>query len=911
MRMWRRLFLMSASLAALTCVAWADPAPLVVGDTPIELARYQAGAFSVDLRADTQTIAGLSPGSAPDFSFTPKSREAERQGDGYVHLGDLHLRVRQPDGSWSDFSSAHSRVPVRALPVKGTTLAAADITATMGKNAPLSVQRYWLNENGALVLRFVLSNPSAETVEIGALGMPMVFDNILTGRSLEEAHAQASFVDPYIGRDAGYLQVTRLNGKGPVLLVLPDGQSPLEAYRPILGKEAAARGDIFTDRTPRGQTFEGFYDWTIASRGFLEKEWKDADEQWNEASTIKLAPGATRSVGVRFVLSPAIRDIEKTLIAHNRPVAVGIPGYVLPTDVAGSLFLRASRTVKRIDIAPAGALNVSRASPVRGWARYDVRGVNWGRARLSITYTDNTVQTVSYFVTQPAQQVVTDLGHFTTTRQWYDDAADPFHRAPAILTFDRATNQIVTQESRAWIAGMSDEGGAGSWVAAMMKQLDNPVASEVKKLERLVNETVVGKLQVADGEHAGGVKKSLFYYEPQQYPGYYDPSLNWKTWTSWPRKEADDLGRSYNYPHVAIGHWVLYRLARHYTGLVNAHEWAWYLDHAYLTGTAMMRDAPYYAQFGQMEGEVFLEILKDLEREGWTEKAHVLRNLMQQRTDHWKSLSYPFGSEMPWDSTGQPEVYAWLRYFGNDDKATGTREVILAYDPTVPNWGYNGNARRYWDFLYGGKLSRIERQIHHYGSALNAVPLFDAYRTDPQDLYVLRVAYGGLLGSLTNIDQDGFGSAAFHSYPDQMRFDSLTGDYGMGFFGHAYATACYVVNDPTFGWLGFGGNLSRATRGVMHIEPTDSGRSRLFIAPEGLWVTLAAGKIESADYDLQNGALTVHLTPADEHTPAALIAVESTSPGAKHYALANLAIERGYYRVPMGKEKRSVTLTRS
>ena len=83
---------------------------------------------------------------------------------------------------------------------------------------------------------------------------------------------------------------------------------------------------------------------------------------------------------------------------------------------------------------------------------------------------------------------------------------------------------------------------------------------------------------------------------------------------------------------------------------------------------------------------------------------------------------------MPWDSTGQPEVYAWLRHFGKQAKADTTREVILGYDPVMPSWGYNGNARRYWDFLYGGKIRRVERQIHHYGSTLNAVPLFDAFR---------------------------------------------------------------------------------------------------------------------------------------------------------------------------------------
>ena len=30
------------------------------------------------------------------------------------------------------------------------------------------------------------------------------------------------------------------------------------------------------------------------------------------------------------------------------------------------------------------------------------------------------------------------------------------------------------------------------------------------------------------------------------------------------------------------------------------------------------------------------------------------------------------GSEMPWDSTGQEEIYTWCRYFGADEKALVT-----------------------------------------------------------------------------------------------------------------------------------------------------------------------------------------------------------------------------------------------
>ena len=70
---------------------------------------------------------------------------------------------------------------------------------------------------------------------------------------------------------------------------------------------------------------------------------------------------------------------------------------------------------------------------------------------------------------------------------------------------------------------------------------------------------------------------------------------------------------------------------------------------------------------------------------------------MRTRAEHWRSLRYPFGSEMPWDSTGQEEIYTWCRYFGFDDKAEVTLNAIRAYMPTVPNWAYNGAGRRYFD----------------------------------------------------------------------------------------------------------------------------------------------------------------------------------------------------------------------
>ena len=905
-----------ATAAALLALGGVPPvvaalaAQDIVARSPIAVNRWTVGPFLVALRTDTQTLARLSPIGELAFSFVPTGRETERAGDGYNHIGDLDLRLRTLGdrgraGPWRDYASARIRRPIRSLPATGQILAAADITATMGDGVPLRIERRWVDEQGTLGLRFTMTNVSGAPVEIGGLGMPMVFDNIITDRNLEQAHAQASFVDPYIGRDAGYLQVTRLNGAGPALLVLPQKESALEAYAPL--ENPGEPGAIFTDRTKRQQTFEGFYDWTVHSRGFVDREWKTAGEQWNAATARALAPGATMTVGVRLVEAPSIRGIEDMLAVHRRPVAIGIPGYVMPTDQTATLFVKAPSAIVAIDCHPTGALSVTRAGHVRGWARLAVTGRGWGRARLTLTYADGDRQTVSYFVTKPLAQTMADLGRFATTSQWYEGRGDPFGRSPAILTYDNAAKRIVDVEPRVWIAGMSDEGGAGSWVAAAMKQLDHPEAGEIAKLERMIDGTVVGRLQVADGPHAGAVKKSLFYYDPAAFPALYKDPAAWRSWTSWSHKDADDVGRAYNYPHVAIGHWVMYRTARNHPGLVTRHDWRWYLDHAFTTVTAMMRDAPYYTEFGLMEGDVFVDILKDLQREGMTVQAAEMTRLMKHRADHWRTLEYPFGSEMAWDSTGQAEVYAWMRYFGYRPQADVTREVILGYDPTIPSWGYNGNARRYWDFLYGGKYPRIERQIHHYGSTLNAVPLFDAYRRNPADLHLLRVAYGGMMGGITNIDRSGFASAAFHSWPDRMAWDPYSGDYGVGFFGHAYAAATYLVKDVRFGWLGFGGTVTQ-TRGSVVIVPRDGARSRLFVAPAGAWITFEAGKISSARYTPATGRITLTLDPATPATPIARFSIEQTVSGAHPIKVIGTMPDRGGHALALGERPAIVSL---
>lgn len=887
------------------------PGPMLDGGT----ATLDSTALHLTLLKYSGTVAELRPKVDPTLDYTPGDRLKERSADTFYHLGDLDLRIRAGGQSeWTDISTAFHREPATIVDSSESQFT-TDASSSLPAGTPLKLVKTWSIDKNDLVLRFTVTNTSSSSVELGGVGIPMVFNNIMNGRTLDQSYRTCSFYDPYIGEDAGYVRVIRLSGVGPVLLVIPDGHTPFEQWKPILDRRdrTTGKGLLGNDPTPRGTTFEGSYDWMVHSAGFAETEWNGAQE-WNPSTSITLAAGKSITFGLRFLVAPDVRHIESTLTEHKRPVAVGVPGYILPQDMNARLFLRYIAPVKSIVSEPAGAVTIhDNGRNAAGLHAYTLHGNQWGRSRLVITYADGTVQSIGYRTIKPETQAIADMGKFLFHQQWFDKPNDPFHRSPSIISYDDEAGKQVTQDSRVWIAGLSDEAGAGSWLAAAMKEYLEPDAEEIAKFESYVDGVLWGGLQVKDGEHKYGVHKSLFFYEPALVPGFtYDPSLNWTSWTSWNKKGADDLGRAYNYPHVVAAYWSLYHVARNTKGLVTKHPWDWYLNQAYETSLAMRSQAPYYTRFGVMEGTVFIRLLDDLRAEGWNDKAKQLESVMQARADRWKTEAYPFGSEMPWDSTGQEEVYGWSRYFHYDDKAQVTLNAILAYDPAIPSWGYNGSARRYWDFIYGGdpKYSRIERQLHHYGSGMNAIPLLEEYRAHPDDLYLLRVGYGGVMGALSNIDQKGFASAAFHSFPDRMMFDPYTGDYGPNFFGHAINTGTFLTHDDAMGWLCFGGNVEEHG-GTVHATVLDSSRASLFIAPAGLWITLDAGKLASVDFEPARHIVRLHLAAASASVPIARLRLKQTTaqPNAAGWEVEpKKNIDAGATVIPLGPKETTVVL---
>ncbi|HTB63208.1 MAG TPA: DUF5695 domain-containing protein, partial [Opitutales bacterium] len=511
--------------------------------------------FNLKLVKASQTIAALQPKGADGFDFTPADRLSFRASDRFNSLGDLTLRVRAGDsGPWISMATSDTRKPVTALDAKAPVLAAADLTPTLPDNCPLQITRSWSVEGNRLVLRFDIKNKTTGLVQIGALGMPMIFNNMLirqpapaaNDRTLAQMETVCSFYDPAINEDGGYVQVTRLNGHGPALLVVPEGKTPFEAWRTI------------AEPTPPGQTFEGAFEWMVHSQAYAENEWKGKQE-WNPATMAALAPGETKTYALKFLVAPELRDIDQTLADNQRPVAVGIPGYILPMDLNAKLFLNYGHKITAIASDPAGAITADQNAPTKnGWKDLTLHGKTWGRVRLTISYDDGTNQTINYYVIKPAQQAVADLGNFYFTKQWFVDPTDPFGRSPSIMTYDRAHDRIVTQDFRAWVAGLEDEGGAGSWLAAAMKLSGQPNQQQVTQYDQFIDGVLWGNIQIKDeGPLQYAVKKSIFYHDPAALPDYpYDTSINWGGWTAWNKHDASITSRAYDYAHVIDAYWA-------------------------------------------------------------------------------------------------------------------------------------------------------------------------------------------------------------------------------------------------------------------------------------------------------------------------------------------------------------------
>ncbi len=838
--------------------------------------RDSTGDFVIGILEQKGTVAYIHPNLDDNtFSFTVNDTwPRDRTRALYHSTGDITLRIRPANSTdaYTTFSTTDAfEGPARVVEV-ADSLIAYDVTSLLHSGHGLNIKRIYRQANdsdGGFIIQINLTNTQSYAQQLGALGMSMVFNNDWTNLDLNATAQHCSFVEPNIGQDGAWVKVTRISGEGHILLILPEGQGGMNAWRPLL-----------TDPTSRSGTFEGFYEYTFLADAYRTNEWSTVPDErlWTPTDSIILQAGASVIYGLRLRLLPNVRDVESGLAQMQRLVVKVVPGYVVGIDMKTvSLYVLPGRyTITEISMSNNTIMDVSNTPTVlaSGWHQYQLYPRVYGRVRVTIQYTDESSskyqQTVSMFVLPSFRAHVQTFGEFTAKIQWYDDPTDPFGRSQSIMPYDWQLQQLILQNARSFAVGLSDEAGAGPGLGFAVKNLYAPDPDQVHLVDLYVNNTLFGskgpnrdvpfETRVQWRDYS--VIASAFWY-----PGM--PGYNYTVRSGWNQKRANSTARAYNYVHPTAIYYSLYRIARDNIHINTLNSWSWYLMQAYQTYIAMKRFASRYAQYGLMVASVFLNVLDALQIEGYAEEFKQMTAMQQARANIWQSLPFPFGSEFPWDSTGQEEIYLTAQRFGLYALSNSTLNAVLAYTHSVPNWGYHGAARRFWDYAVNGcpKLdSGIERALHHYGSGLNALPLMDAYDRNPDDIYLLEVGMGSITGPLTNIQLNGASSMGLHGDPSKLIHDYWDADYGMSFYGLASLHTAYAVNHKTLGQaVCYLCDLTLSTNNtVWNVIPRDAFHRRVYIEPLGTAFTLDTGTIDSVvvDYSAKTVALVLSAAPS-------------------------------------------------
>lgn len=118
-------------------------------------------------------------------------------------------------------------------------------------------------------------------------------------------------------------------------------------------------------------------------------------------------------------------------------------------------------------------------------------------------------------------------------------------------------------------------------------------------------------------------------------------------------------------------------------------------------------------------------------------------------------------------------------------------------------------------------------------------------------------------GPLSNIHDDGFAAASFHSFPETLAWDAYSGDYGPNHLGLVLGTGSYLVEDEELGLVAYGGVVTDNGDGTTTLVPKDAARRKVFVGPLGILVEVDAGVVEEVVYAAGNASLAVTLGQLD------------------------------------------------
>ena len=762
----------------------------------------------------------------------------------------------------------------------------------------------------ALVWTITVRNPTDHPVEVGDLSVDLPMNRHYVGDQTE-TYTKRVIQHSFISGDGSFIYWMRTNSEGPYLVMTPEAGTSLEYFQEL----------------PATRIYNAYIHATASMAELKAKggNWRLPTSHLTLASKGK--PGDSKTYSFRFRWAPDYDGVRETLYEeHLFDIAV-VPGMTVPTDLDAEFSLHTRNKDLGIEAEhPEKTQIVDLGDHGNDTHVYKVHFNKLGENMLNVRFGDGRFVALEFFVTEPIETLFKKRAAFivsheqhTDPNKWYYGLFSQWDMKDHIL---RSPDDLDGLQSYA-VACDDTELGKSAFIAG--KNIVYPEQKEIAAVESYISKFVWGGLQETTTEK--------FPYAIYGIP-------NWKVNRDSPdagTKGQEHLWRIYDYPHVVLMYYNMYRVAKLYPKTTSYLDSKGYLERAFGTAKAfftvplkLVDWSPY--ETGTYNEIVIPDLIDALDAEGQHDEAAYLRGEWEKKVKFFiNDHPYLYGSEYPYDTTGFESTAVLAKYAMARLHASGA----AAGSQALPGQADFASKVKYEDaktFLDGqlalniasrgsletayydmGSDYRGNGNISYtlsYMSQMGGWGILDyAYYQAQNPAKYLRLGYPAYLSSFALInsgtaesnygywypgkDNDGGASGGFEPRPWGRAWLGnkemgrgpwwYSGEIELGFSGALRDAATVVVDDQTFGRYAYGGTIKHRG-GLTEVVPHDGLRERLHILSGGQRAHLsldrdafAAGKAISFDDDLAHLRFTLENHAAFAH-PARL-ALDGFPPG--------------------------------
>ena len=612
------------------------------------------------------------------------------------------------------------------------------------------------------------------------------------------------------------------------------------------------------------------------------------NDSWRLPSTSKnVQPYEHYMTGFNFTLTGNHEEVKTKIYDKHGVVVKVAPGMVVTPEFEVYCALQSKLPVAELVAEYPEEIQITSLGQKEGDKYiYKFRFSRLGENLITVHYGDDLICFLDFFVTEPLETLIKKRARFIVDKQQHRDSSKWYNGLYSL--WDMEKSELLSPDHlgdlrEEFMVGGSDDPSNSKPVYVSEKNVIYPNKEEIASLEYYEENFVWGKLQRTDEEYPYpyGIYGSENWYQNRsgKYGGYEDGGSG-----------KGRMWRTFDYTtHFAI-YYNLYRIAEDNPEMVSYLDADGYLERAYRTAMAYF-EVPYnilmgkqwafhgwtdwaYKQ-GNFHERYLLDIINALQQKGRLKDAAKLRREWEKKVTYMVYEDpWPFGSEMFVDRTAFESSYYVAEY-----------AKLNPIKPEEQFW-YDKNRKKWYSYT-SFDTSMIDRFMQNqldgnlalrglfepgyanlgtawsgqyvnldYMTQMGGVALLDyAYRfSDRSDRYI-NYGYNSLLASWALMNtgtkktdfgywyrgeqNDGAVGWAFSPYQKSRtymnyikvgrapwRFD---GEIDHGLTGGIHGSGVYLLDDPDFGLIGYGGNVRMDKDGTVSIIPFDGVRRQVRI----------------------------------------------------------------------------------